>query len=96
MIDLTTKLARAAWDLGPTSKTTIPNKILNELIEDFSKQHEVVILAVESVKELNTYTVIIKAKECLDLYSDWMETFEVHGYEPPFLVVDNGGESVRP
>lgn len=90
MIDLKTKLARAAWDLGPTSKTLIPSDILEELSNDFSIEHDVEILSVESLEALNTYTVVIRGKENIELYSDWMETFEEHGYEAPFLVVDNG------
>lgn len=95
MIDLKTKLARTAWDLGPTSKTMIPKNILQELIDDFTKTHEVVIVSVEKIEELNTFTVVVTGKECLELYSDWMEGFETHGYEPPFLVVDNDHACVR-
>lgn len=91
MIDLRTKLAKAAWDLGPTSKSLIPQNILHELIADFQKEHsDVVVKSVEKIEELNTFTVTIDGCETLDLYADWMATFEVHGYEAPFLVVDNG------
>lgn len=91
MIDLRTKLARAAWDLGPTSKSMIPENIMNELVSDFKKEHpEIAIKSVEKIEELNTFTVTIDGCETLDLYADWMATFEVHGYEAPFLVVDNG------
>lgn len=96
MIDLKTKLAKAAWDLGPISKTMIPSDILQELISDFEKLHDVEIVSVEKIEDLNTFTVVVKGKECLDLYSDWMEGFEAHGYEPPFLVVDNNRSCVRP
>lgn len=96
MIDLKTQLAKMAWDLGPISKATIPTNILQELIDDFSKTHEIEILSVERIEDLNTFTVVVAGKECLELYSDWMEGFEVHGYEPPFLVVDNSRTSVRP
>lgn len=91
MIDLRTRLAKAAWDLGPTSKPLIPNDILDELIRDFKKVHsDVVVKSVEKIEELNTFTVTIDGCETLDLYDDWMATFETHGYEAPFLVVDNG------
>lgn len=91
MIDLRTKLARAAWDLGPTSKSLIPDEIMDELVGDFRKQHpEITIKSIEKIEELNTFTVTIDGRETLDLYADWMATFEVHGYEAPFLVVDNG------
>lgn len=90
MIDLKTKLARAAWDLGPTSKITIPTEILHELIKDFTVQHDIEVLTIEELEVLKTFTVVIKGQECIELYSDWMQTFEDHGYEPPFLVVDNG------
>ena len=90
MIDLNTRIAKAAWDLGPISKTFIPEDILKELTEDFTAAHEVEVLAVNQLSELNTYTVTVRGKECIELYSDWMNTFEEHGYEPPFLVVDNG------
>ena len=92
MIDIKSKLARAAWDLGPISKSFIPTVILNELMNDFQKQNkDVEILSVERIEELNTYTVTIRADERLELYADWMATFEVHGYEAPFLVVDKNG-----
>lgn len=90
MIDLNTRIAKAAWDLGPISKTFIPKDILKELTEDFVTLHEVEVLGTEELPDLNTYTVIVRGKECIELYSDWMKTFEEHGYEPPFLVVDNG------
>lgn len=90
MIDLTTRIAKAAWDLGPISKTFIPKDILKELTEDFTALHEVEVLETEELPDLNTYTVIVRGKECIELYSDWMNAFEEHGYEPPFLVVDNG------
>ena len=90
MIDIKSKLAQAAWDLGPISKSFIPAEILNELVSDFEKQHkDVEVVSVETIEELNTFTVTIRADERLDLYADWMATFEVHGYEAPFLVVDN-------
>lgn len=89
MIDLTTKLAKAAWDLGPISKTLIPDNILKELINDFVIQQNVKLVSIETLEDLNTYTVVVKGQECIDLYSEWMNTFEEHGYEPPFLVVDN-------
>lgn len=90
MINLETKLAKAAWDLGPISKTSIPTEILHELINDFILQHEdVKVCTIDKLDELNTYTVVVEAKECIELYSDWMKTFEEHGYEAPFLVVDS-------
>ena len=90
MIDLNTRIAKAAWDLGPISKTFIPEDILKELTEDFIATHEVEVVAIDELSELNTYTFTVRGKECIELYSDWMNTFEEHGYEPPFLVVDNG------
>lgn len=90
MIDITTKLAKAAWDFGSISKTCIPADILAELVNDFEKQHaDVEVKHIERVEELSTFTVTVVADERLDLYTDWMATFEVHGYEAPFLVVDN-------
>lgn len=90
MINLETKLARAAWDLGPISKVTIPDRILHELINDFCAQNDnIELVSIERLEDLNTFTVVIKAKECLELYQDWMATFEEHGYEAPFLVIDN-------
>lgn len=89
MFDLETKLAKTAWELGPISKTFIPEDILNELISDFAIRQNVEPLTIEKLDELKTYTVVVKGKECIELYSDWMQTFEEHGYEPPFLVVDN-------
>lgn len=91
MINLATKLAQTAWDLGPTSKSAIPDTILEELINDFICQYEgTALVTIETIPELNTFTVVIKAKETIELYSRWMETFEIHGYEAPFLVIDNG------
>lgn len=89
MFDLETKLAKTAWELGPISKTFIPEDILNELINDFAIRQNVEPLTIDKLDELNTYTVVVKGNECIELYSDWMQTFEEHGYEPPFLVVDN-------
>jgi len=89
MFDLETKLAKAAWELGPISKVSIPTDILHELVNDFIIRQEVKLVAVEELKELNTYTVVISGDETIELYSDWMQTFEEHGYEAPFLVVDN-------
>lgn len=90
MINLETKLARAAWDLGPISKTSIPDEILHELIDDFiARSGNIKLVSIERLEDLNTFTVVIQGRECLDLYSDWMTTFEEHGYEAPFLVVDN-------
>lgn len=90
MINLKTKLANAAWDLGPISKTLIPAEMLKELTNDFSTQHDIEVLNVEKLDDLNTYTVSIRGKESIELYSTWMAIFEEHGYEPPFLVIDNG------
>lgn len=90
MIDLNTKLARAAWELGPISKSMVPEHMLNELISDFEKNHsDVTIKSVEEVEQLNTYSVTIVADERLDLYSEWMSSFEAHGYEAPFLVFEH-------
>lgn len=89
MIDLKTKLARAAWDLGPISKTQIPKDILRELVDDFATRQDVTVILIEQLDELNSFTVVVQGNECLEMYADWMQTFEVHGYEAPFLVFDN-------
>lgn len=89
-----TRRAKIAYELSDISKPSIPGELFDELIGDFTKRHQGVVVRkkVRNPEPFGWNVFISGVDETMNLYEEWNDTFSVHGYQPPFLTVVNNND----